>query len=383
MRLVVEGWRFIPHSFALLNLYFLRELLRRPGIELYHRDVTYFHPQWQPLQGLLGADQESALRTIPAPGPGLAPDVTLRVFVPADFTPTPTGRTFVWGATEYLLVQNELMQRMGIKSLAQVHASTDVVIITPSRWSREGFLRSGADPARVVVVPLGIDPEVYRPLPEAERAALRAAWKGEDIFLFLHIGVMSRNKGTQPLLKAFAVIAERYPHARLLLKGCDHLYVSKDQLRGVAQETLTAAEIARVEPRITYLGQPLSAVHMAQLYQAADAYVSPYLAEGFNLPVLEAAACGVPVLCTRGGPTDDFTDPAFALSIDSRLTPVEMNGETRHVLIPDVDHLIALMEEVIRRPELAARARAEGPRHVRAQYTWERVTDELLRVLSA
>ncbi len=382
MRLVVEGWRFIPHSFALLNQYTLLELLPRPGIELFHRDVPYFHPQWRPLQGLLGMDREAVLRAIPAPGPDTAPDATLRIFVPCNFLPVPSGRTFVWGATEYGLVQNELMQRMGIPSLAKVHAGTDVVIVTPSRWSRDGFIRSGADPARVVVVPLGVDTGVYHPLPDDERAAVRAAWKAERSFLFLHIGVMSRNKGTQFLLKAFANLSERYPQARLLLKGMDHLYVSRDQLRGAAQEALTAAEIARVEQRLIYLGQPLGAAHMAQLYQAADAYVSPYLAEGFNLPVLEAAACGLPVLCTRGGPTDEFTDPAFALPIDSRLTTVEINGETRHVLQPSVDHLTALMEEVIRRPEIAARARAEGPRHVGARYTWARVTDDLMRVLA-
>ena len=382
MRLVVEGWRFIPHSFALVNQYHLLELLGRPGVELFHRDAPYFYPKWAPVRGLLGADREAALRGIPAPGPGTVPDVTLRLFVPYNFAPAPAGRTFVWGTTEYGVLQSELLQRMGITSLAEVHAGTEVVVITPSRWSREGFLRSGADPARVVVVPHGFDPQVYRPLPEAERAAVRAAWKAEGTFVFLHVGAMSRNKGVAPLLKAFAAVSERHPEARLLLKGSDRLYPSQDQVTLIARETLTPAEAARVEPRIIYVGQAVDAVQMARFYQAADAYVSPYLAEGFNLPVLEAAACGLPVLCTRGGPTDDFTDPAFALPIDSTLTPVVKNGETRYVLAPNLDHLIARMEEVLRRPELAVRARAEGPGHVSARFTWARVTDELLRVLS-
>ena len=46
--------------------------------------------------------------------------------------------------------------------------------------------------------------------------------------------------------------------------------------------------------------------------QAADVYVSPYHAEGFNLPVLEAVACGIPVVVSAGGSTEDFTHPAFA-----------------------------------------------------------------------
>ena len=45
---------------------------------------------------------------------------------------------------------------------------------------------------------------------------------------------------------------------------------------------------------------------MAALYNLADAYVTPYHAEAFNMPALEAAACGVPLIVPRGGPTDDF-----------------------------------------------------------------------------
>ena len=49
-----------------------------------------------------------------------------------------------------------------------------------------------------------------------------------------------------------------------------------------------------------------SGAQMAALYNLADAYVTPYHAEAFNMPALEAAACGVPLIVPRGGPTDDF-----------------------------------------------------------------------------
>ena len=53
----------------------------------------------------------------------------------------------------------------------------------------------------------------------------------------------------------------------------------------------------------------------------ADVYVSPYKAEGFNLPVLESMALGVPVIVTSGGPTDDFTNSKFAKYVDSERVP--------------------------------------------------------------
>ncbi|MEG4807439.1 glycosyltransferase family 4 protein [Microcoleus sp. F8-D3] len=71
----------------------------------------------------------------------------------------------------------------------------------------------------------------------------------------------------------------------------------------------------------------LSFAQIAELYQAADVYVSPYLTEGFNLQVLEAVACGLPIICTAGGPADDFTSN-FALQIESKFTAVASDGET-------------------------------------------------------
>ena len=48
----------------------------------------------------------------------------------------------------------------------------------------------------------------------------------------------------------------------------------------------------------------------------------PYTAEGFNMPCLEAAACGTVVICTQGGPTDHFTRPEFTLQVQSTMQSV-------------------------------------------------------------
>ena len=66
-------------------------------------------------------------------------------------------------------------------------------------------------------------------------------------------------------------------------------------------ETLPVTEKQRMLVNLRYNGAPLSFREMALLYQAADVFVSPYRAEGFNIPALETAACGLPVICTRGG----------------------------------------------------------------------------------
>jgi glycosyltransferase involved in cell wall biosynthesis len=120
---------------------------------------------------------------------------------------------------------------------------------------------------------------------------------------------------------------------------------------------------------------------MATLYQLADAYVAPYRAEGFGLPVLEAIACGLPVICTAGGATDDFVRDDFALRISSKLVHLQSYDEPGIQLEPNLDHLIELMKRVIEQPEIARRARTAGPEFVRANYTWRHAVDKLMPLL--
>jgi hypothetical protein len=63
----------------------------------------------------------------------------------------------------------------------------------------------------------------------------------------------------------------------------------------------------------------LTLAQLNSLYSVADAYVTPYRAEGFNLPALEAQACGTPVIATQGGATDDFLWPATTSAISGTL----------------------------------------------------------------
>jgi glycosyltransferase involved in cell wall biosynthesis len=101
---------------------------------------------------------------------------------------------------------------------------------------------------------------------------------------------------------------------------------------------------------------------MAVLYQAADAYVSPYRAEEFNIPVLEAAACGLPVICTAGGATDDFVDDLFARRIEAKKRQLRGDGDREVAqLEPRIDHLVALMTEAVDDAGWRVQAAAAGP----------------------
>ncbi len=379
-QIVVEGWRNITHSYAMVNQFQLLEMCARPHLEIFHRDVPYLRSSWQPVADLFDPIATQKLQQIPPP-PLATVDAILRLAIPYNFQPGNAKKTCVFCTTEAGIVTKSMVSGIGANSITEALANSDVTIITPSHWSREGFLRSGVEPNRVVVVPCGVETNLYKPLPEDERNALRQQLGIADNFVFLNIGILSDNKGIRPLLKAFAIIAEKYPQARLILKGAGNLFASTKFLTAAAKAVLTEAETTKVESRLAYINQNLSIPEIIRLYQAADIYLSPYLAEGFNMPVLEAAACGLPVICTQGGPTDDFTQPEFALPISSELKPMNIGGETVFLLLPNLDHLIAQMEWAIAHPEFRIHARKSAAEFIGENFTWNRVVDQLLTVL--
>lgn len=375
-RLCVEGWRFLHHSYAVVNQWQLLALAKRGDIALGIRDVPYFLDHWKSTKGLFAPAQEAVLAALPALGPGDDADVTFRIFVPYDFSPAPRGRTAVFATSEYQCV--EPFKFKSPPDIAALSRSGDFTLVTPSAWSREGFLRLGLRTEQIAVVPHGVDADVFRPV-ERERQAARDMFRLSG-FTFANASAMTENKGIDVLLRAFAAVAEKRPDVRLLLKGADGLYESKAMLAQIV-DGLPAHTKALVNDRILYFGSTVTMKQMALFYQAVDAYVSPYRAEAFNLPALEAAACGATVICTKGGPTDDFLSGDFAGLIDSRVKTVG-GGDTRgNELEPDLDHLIHLMFQAMDDAGWRERARRLGPQHISTHFHWDAVADKLLRAI--
>ena len=378
--LIVEGWRFLPHSYAIVNQWQLLALLRR-NIALKVVDVPFYRPSWQTQTGLFEPTAEQALRSIEIAQPAESADVTLRVFYPFTFSPSRSRLTAVFATLEQQLIRKDhLSDLREYEQLGRGPPPANVKAVTPSQWSAEGFYRAGFDRDQVLVVPHGVDTATFHPLPDIRNDMRSRIPISDGEFVFLSVGAMSGNKGIDLLLRGFTQVCRKFPHARLLLKGMDHLYDSRGLLlKGI--RTLSAGDQQVILDRMTYVGESLSHQAMAMLYQVADAYVSPYRAEGFNLPVLEAAACGIPIICTRGGPTDDFVTDEFARRIESRTSVIAIDGRHASRLDPSLEHLIDLMTSAIEGSLWREHAAEAGPRHVCASYTWDCAVDTLMRKL--
>jgi len=376
-RLLIEGWRFLHHSYAIVAQSHCLCLLRRDDMELRFTDLPYYHETWRRTRGLFAPAEEEALARLRAPEREFAPEATftLRPESP-EFSAPRSGRRFSFGTAEFRVLEEK--NRSGLVSGAQVPGR--VSIVAPSHWPALAYERFGLPRERIHVVPHGVDPNLFRPDPVARQTA-RETLGLQDAFIYLFAGAMTMNKGTDLVLQAFARVAETEPSARLVLKGADALYPSRNIVKEVLDH-LPARARETVASRLVYHGETYSSRMMANLLRAADVYVSPYRAEGFNMPVLEAAACGVPVICTAGGPTDEFTRESFAWHIRSTPSRMQLSPTLAgDYLEPDPDHLLELMRRAASERDGAPRMGAAGAAHVAENFTWERVTERLLEAL--
>jgi glycosyltransferase involved in cell wall biosynthesis len=97
---------------------------------------------------------------------------------------------------------------------------------------------------------------------------------------------------------------------------------------------------------IRLLSGHLDLSQLNALYNVADAYVTPYRAEGFNLPALEAQTCGTPVIATQGGATEDFLSEANCIKIQGTFHENENLKEDLQInayVDPDLNHLIDVL----------------------------------------
>lgn len=217
-------------------------------------------------------------------------------------------------------------------------------ILTISEFSRQMALdHLGCDPDRIDVAPLGVDPR-FRPLADDEREATLRKYGISQPFI-LHVGRLQRRKNLIRLLAAFQRLRlqERIPH-QLVLVGRE----SWD-----TREILAARDRMGLREHVVHVGYG-AAEDLPAFYGGADLVVFPSLYEGFGLPVLEAMACGVPV-------------------VTSRVTSLpEVAGDAALLVDPTcVDAIAEGMHAVLGSSDLRAELRRRGLARARS-FTWER-----------
>jgi glycosyltransferase involved in cell wall biosynthesis len=236
------------------------------------------------------------------------------------------------------------LQRFYLSSQTRRSCQRARRIITISESSRQDVHRFLDVPlSRIDVVVPGVDP-AYRPLPEDDVAAFRQQ-QGLARFV-LHVGTLQPRKNIPVLIKAMALLDD--PEIKLVLVGGKGwLY---DDIFGQVQAL-------GLTDRVIFTGYvPDEALPM--WYNAAELLLFPSVYEGFGLPVVEAMACGTPVIASNSSSIPEAV------------------GEAGLLFDPDdVETLVNQMTAVLTNPQLQATLRQQGLDHAQT-FSWERAGRE-------
>lgn len=252
---------------------------------------------------------------------------------------------------ETFTFKKRVLQRAALPWLVRRAAA----IVVPSENTRRDLLRLlPTDPAKVVVTPLAAPPDIGEaPSPELVGQVRRDLGLPERYLL--SVGTLEPRKNVVRLIEAFERIATEFGDVQLVIAGGKG-WRDEDISRALRRPELKA--------RIVSVGY-VTPDQLKVLYHQALALCYPSLYEGFGLPVVEAMACGTPVLTSRGSSLDEVAGTA-ALAVD----PL------------DVGAIAAGIRQMLADPELRQRMRVQGLARA-GELSWQRTAEQTRQVITS
>ena len=374
MNILIEGWRGINHSYALVNQWQINELIKSSYISF--KDVPFSDKNWISKKNDSGLKNEikNIIDQIKPPSKNIAYDITYRISGPFNFDNKFNSKViFVFATTEYQNLTEEFYINCKPNKLGK---EGNFFIHTPSNWSKKGFLFAGFRDDQVVVVPHGVDLNTFYLVSEEEKKKIRNKYNiKSDDFILTNISAMTVNKGVEVLIAAYGMLKKKYKNLKLILKDQSNLYkwkVDFPMKKVFESEFNQKYKIFNDEMYndIIIISENLNFDELRNIYSITDCYVSPYKAEGFNLTPLEAAACGTQIVVTGGGSTDDYFDDCMGFKIESK----EKNINNNIFLSPKIDSLVNILNSIINKNDDKKETRSKL---VRENFSWENVVKKL------
>jgi phosphatidylinositol alpha-1,6-mannosyltransferase len=264
---------------------------------------------------------------------------------------------------DLLILQHQIHQSAIKRKTAAALLSSAAVLVANSEWTRDRCLtvlrelEIDVPPDRVRVVPLGADPDFFRP--GLDTADVRARYGLEHGRWLLSVARLTRHKGIDTALRALGRLRARYPDLCYAVVGT-----------GEEQEALEAeARELGVADRVRFLTD-VPDRDLPALYNCAEIYLGvsrlmEQRVEGFGISLAEASACAIPVIAGRsGGIPAAVRDGETGLLVDAE----------------QVDGVVEVVGRLLDDAPLRARLGRAGRRAVETHYNWNRVTADLVRI---
>lgn len=236
--------------------------------------------------------------------------------------------------------------RWGIEGMRQANH-----VVTVSRHTKQDVIEHlNIEASRITVTPNAVD-KGFHCLSDDVIASVRARYKlAPEHFCLLNVGSNNVRKNISAILAVIAQLKSNNIPIQFWKAGADF---NSEQKQFMVDQGLNDC--------VSYVGQP-DETTLIELYNAADCLIAPSLSEGFGLTILEAMACGTPV-------------------ITSNVTAMpEVAGEAAILVDPTkTEMILQAVEQLYHHPEERQMLKQKGL--VRVQhFTWEKTAEQVAQV---
>lgn len=241
------------------------------------------------------------------------------------------------------------------RTIYNLSAKRATAISTVSEYSKRDMMKFyGIHPDKINVVAEGVDTKLFHPVTdEARLSKWRTEIFGEDVPFITYIGKPTERRNLSALIRAFAELKkEKFTH-KLLMVGTG--LPGNSKFREVIDELKIQNEVFTLD-YVTH-------EEMFLVYNAANLFVYPSSYEGFGMPVLEAMACGTPVIAL-----DNTAFPEFAGGIAHLLKDAEIST------------LKEGMKQVLQDKAWQEQMAEDGPKRA-AEYDWKILSKKYLDLM--
>jgi len=203
------------------------------------------------------------------------------------------------------------------------YLSRSDLIWTPSNWAKKVLISCGLEKNKIHIVNEGVDPSAFHPF-------LSSCSYDDKPFRFLMCGKKENRKGFSELLQGFKLAFGDDPNTELHLKAD---YFWGDKKTEALKKNDLISEINELGLRnVKPIYQAIPTTEMGGFYRSYHALVFPSRAEGWGLPLIEAIACGLPVISTfYSGHSEFLADiEAKFTKLDHDIRPIDCKEFLQH-----------------------------------------------------
>lgn len=332
---------------------FCDALLRRPGIGQLVEEVDFTN---------FGQLDQAVKESQPN-------DINIS-FVGMDIKTYMKGVTIHWAVFESTVIAPEFLQ--SFKNADQVWV--------PSTWGRQVLINNGVSPEQVKVVPEGVDADRYYPVGRPCR---------NERFRYLFVGKYEDRKSCTELIDAWADTMGQNKSVELIIKT-NYFVDAPDKWKALENHVNSK----NLDNLVAVWGEYTSK-QLFDLYATADVFVFPTKGEGWGLPIIEAAAMGLPIITTNYSAQSDYLNEIAdsCIFVDYRLDSIACpdyakhykptNGSWGQWAIPDATSLkVALIAAESNYQNLAKNA-VKNSEKIRKNWNWTQSVDRALVVMES